>query len=78
MVSGDGAPPWYERPEARAALADRDVCAVYRLLQQQGVSQRVIARRTRQSQSEVSKIVAGRPRCSWPPQPKTSTCRPKP
>ncbi len=51
---------WYECPEARAALADRDICAVYRLLQQDGVSQREIARRTGQCQSEVSDIVQGR------------------
>jgi transcriptional regulator with XRE-family HTH domain/tetratricopeptide (TPR) repeat protein len=59
-MSGQASGPWYERPEARAALGERDVCAVYRLLQREGVSQREIARRTGQSQSEVSDIVAGR------------------
>ncbi|MGH3755508.1 MAG: helix-turn-helix domain-containing protein [Pseudonocardiaceae bacterium] len=53
-------PQWYERPEARAALAARDVGVVYRLLQRYGVSQREIARRTGQSQSEVSEILKGR------------------
>ena len=52
--------PWYEEPEARAALAARDVGAVYRLLQRVGVSQREIARRTGQSQSEVSAILRNR------------------
>ncbi len=44
----------------RAALASRDVTAVYRLLTQVGVTQRVIAAATGQSQSEVSNIVVGR------------------
>ncbi len=44
----------------RAALATRDITAVYRLLMQAGVAQRVIAAATGQSQSEVSAIVAGR------------------
>lgn len=56
----DGAaPPWYTRPEARELLAERDIGAVYRLLHQGGVSQREIARRTGQSQSEVSEIIHG-------------------
>ncbi|MGH3929763.1 MAG: helix-turn-helix domain-containing protein [Pseudonocardiaceae bacterium] len=56
----DGAsPPWYTRPEAREALAERDIGAVYRLLYRDGVSQREIARRTGQSQSEVSEIIHG-------------------
>jgi transcriptional regulator with XRE-family HTH domain len=53
------APPWYTRPEAREALANRDVGAVYWILYQDGVSQREIARRTGQSQSEVSEILHG-------------------
>jgi transcriptional regulator with XRE-family HTH domain len=60
VVSEGASSLWYERPAARVALANRDVCAVYLLLQQEGVSQREIARRTGQSQSEVSNIVAGR------------------
>ncbi|MGB8200480.1 MAG: helix-turn-helix transcriptional regulator, partial [Pseudonocardiaceae bacterium] len=54
------ASPWYEEPEARAALAARDVGAVFRLLQRVGVSQREIGRRTGQSQSEVSTILRNR------------------
>ncbi len=60
MVSEGVTSQWYERPGARVALAARDVGAVYRLLQQDGVTQREIARRTGQSQSEVSAILQGR------------------
>jgi transcriptional regulator with XRE-family HTH domain len=59
-VSEDSHTQWYERPEARIALDARDVGAVYRLLQRDGVTQREIARRTGQSQSEVSEILRGR------------------
>lgn len=51
--------PWYMCPDARKALAERDIGAVYRLLYRDGVSQREIARRTGQSQSEVSEIMYG-------------------
>ena len=51
--------PWYLHPEARQALAARDIPAVYRMLYQGGVAQREIARRTGQSQSEVSEIIHG-------------------
>ena len=44
----------------RAALAARDIAAVFRLLQRVGVSQRRIAALTGQSQSEISEILAGR------------------
>jgi transcriptional regulator with XRE-family HTH domain len=44
----------------RAALAVRDVAAVFRLLQKHGVSQRQIAALTGQSQSEISEILGGR------------------
>jgi transcriptional regulator with XRE-family HTH domain len=44
----------------RAALDARDVTLVYRLLYQSGVTQREIARRTGQSQSEVCDILKGR------------------
>jgi transcriptional regulator with XRE-family HTH domain len=44
----------------RRRLCERDIAGVYRLLQAHGVSQRAIAARTGQSQSEVSEIVAGR------------------
>ena len=50
-------PPWYMCPDARKALAERDIGAVYRLLYRGGVSQQEIARRTRQSQSEVWEIM---------------------
>jgi transcriptional regulator with XRE-family HTH domain len=44
----------------RAALDARDVTVVYRLLYEGGVTQREIARRTGQSQSEVCDILKGR------------------
>ncbi len=53
-------PAMFEGAEMRAALAARDVTLVYRLLRQRGVTQREIARRTGQSQSEVSDILKGR------------------
>jgi transcriptional regulator with XRE-family HTH domain len=53
-------PEVWERPEMRAALAGRDIGRVYKLLKQDGISQREIARRTGQSQSEVSEILKGR------------------
>ncbi|MGH3908384.1 MAG: helix-turn-helix domain-containing protein, partial [Pseudonocardiaceae bacterium] len=55
----DAAPPWYTRPEARTALTARDITTVYQILYRSGVSQREIARRTGQSQSEVSDILRG-------------------
>jgi transcriptional regulator with XRE-family HTH domain len=60
VVNEGVTPQWYERPEARAVLTARDVGGVYRLLQREGVPQREIARRTGQSQSEVSEILRGR------------------
>src|SRR6266540_2726280 len=53
-------PEEWEQPEMRAALAGREVSAVYRLLRKHGVSQRQIAAMTGQSQSEVSEILKGR------------------
>jgi predicted XRE-type DNA-binding protein len=53
------APPWYTHSDARKALAARDIATVYRMLYRGGVSQREIARRTGQSQSEVSEIIHG-------------------
>ncbi|WP_132877134.1 helix-turn-helix domain-containing protein [Tamaricihabitans halophyticus] len=44
----------------RAALANREVSAVYRQLRKVGISQRQIAAMTGQSQSEVSEILKGR------------------
>ena len=50
---------WGE-PEIRAALAVRDMGAVYRALTGRGVSQSQIAASVGQSQSEVSEIIKGR------------------
>lgn len=50
----------WERTDMREALAVRDICTVYRLLQRFGVSQRRIAARVGQSQSEISEILGGR------------------
>jgi plasmid maintenance system antidote protein VapI len=44
----------------RYALAVHDIAKVYRLLQRFGVSQRRIAARVGQAQSEVSEIIGGR------------------
>jgi hypothetical protein len=52
-------PKVWERADMRRFLAVRDVGSVYRLLQRSGVSQRAIAARTGQSQSEISEIIAG-------------------
>ena len=46
-------------PEMLAALARRDVHAVFRLINNSGVSQREIARRIGFTQSEVSEIITG-------------------
>jgi transcriptional regulator with XRE-family HTH domain len=53
-------PAVWERPAMSAALAARDVAAIFRLLQNIGVSQRRIAAMTGQSQSEISEILAAR------------------
>ncbi|MCA1670719.1 MAG: helix-turn-helix domain-containing protein, partial [Actinobacteria bacterium] len=53
-------PAMFEGAEMGAALAARDVTLLYRLLCQAGVTQREIAQRTGQSQSEVSDILKGR------------------
>lgn len=53
-------PALFATVKMRRALAGRDIGGVYRLLKAAGVSQREIARRTGQSQSEVSEILAGR------------------
>src|SRR5262245_25484040 len=53
-------PAVWRRDDMQAALAARDIASVYRLLQRFGVSQRMIADRAGQSQSEVSEILAGR------------------
>jgi transcriptional regulator with XRE-family HTH domain len=48
------------QPGMRAALAQRDITAVYRLLARAGLSQRRIGALTGQSQGEVSEIIHGR------------------
>jgi transcriptional regulator with XRE-family HTH domain len=53
-------PALYEREDVRRILAVRDVGALYRVLQGEGVTQRQIAELVGQSQSEVSEILAGR------------------
>lgn len=50
----------WDLPDMRAALAERDISGMYRQLRRQGVSQRQIAAKTGQSQSEVSEILKGR------------------
>jgi helix-turn-helix protein len=50
---------WHEPPMIRA-LAERDMAAVFGLLQEYGLSQRSIAARTGQSQSEISEVISGR------------------
>lgn len=69
------APPWYTHPDARKALAERDIGAVYRLRYRDGVSQGEIARRTGQRQSEVSEIMYGgrQVRCTSRPGGRRST-----
>ncbi|MGH3543682.1 MAG: helix-turn-helix domain-containing protein, partial [Mycobacterium sp.] len=53
-------PQMWDRADVRAVLAVRDVGALYRLLGEEGVSQRQISVLTGQSQSEVSEIIRGR------------------
>jgi transcriptional regulator with XRE-family HTH domain/tetratricopeptide (TPR) repeat protein len=47
-------------PEARAALAQRDITTVYRLLCEAGITQARIGRATGQGPNEVSEIISGR------------------
>jgi predicted XRE-type DNA-binding protein len=49
-----------EHPEMRRALAHRDIRAIYSIVQRYGISQRRIAAKTGQSQSEVSDILTGK------------------
>jgi transcriptional regulator with XRE-family HTH domain len=53
-------PDLWEKPDMRAALANKEISQVYRLLRKHGISQRQIAAQTGQSQSEVSEILKGR------------------
>jgi hypothetical protein len=52
-------PKVWQREDMRRAVAVRDIGTVFRILQKVGVSQRAIAARTGQSQSEISEIIAG-------------------
>ncbi len=52
----------WQRSDMRQALASHDMVTVYRLLQRFGMSQRAIAARTGQSQSEISEILSKRRR----------------
>src|SRR5690606_20228324 len=53
-------PRAWDNPRIRAALAERDLATVYRVLGAYGVSQRKIAAITGQAQSEISEILGGR------------------
>jgi len=52
-------PRLYDRPEVCRILAERDIGALYRALNDAGVTQRQIAELTGQSQSEVSETLSG-------------------
>ena len=57
----DPLPTWlWHEPQMTKALAERDMATVFRLLQECGLSQRGIAARTGQSQSEISEVMSGR------------------
>jgi hypothetical protein len=62
----------WDTPDMRAALARRDIPAVYRGLKVAGVTQRDIAALTGQHQSEVSAIVP-RTYMGWRTTPKSGT-----
>ena len=53
-------PTTWHRPEMLAAVTNRDITNVFRLLQKIGMSQQRIAALTGQSQPEVSAILHGR------------------
>jgi hypothetical protein len=52
-------PRLWERRDMRFALAGHDIETVYGLVQKYGVSQRALAARTGQCQSEISEILTG-------------------
>ncbi|MGH3684112.1 MAG: helix-turn-helix domain-containing protein [Pseudonocardiaceae bacterium] len=59
--AGQVGPGWYQRAGVREILAGWDIAALYRVLQDEGgLSQRQIAARTGQQQSEVAEILSGR------------------
>ncbi|MGH3911252.1 MAG: hypothetical protein ACRDRM_10535, partial [Pseudonocardiaceae bacterium] len=53
-------PAWFDAPDMRRVLVERDIGALYRALIDFGVSQRQIAACTGQAQSEVSEILKDR------------------
>ena len=53
-------PALCQRDDVREVLAERDIGALYRVLRDEGITQRTIAELTGQSQSEVSEILKGR------------------
>ena len=53
-------PALYRRGDVRRILAERDIGGLYRVLRDEGITQRRIAELTGQSQSEVSEILKGR------------------
>jgi hypothetical protein len=53
-------PAIWRREDMRAAMVDRDIGAMFKILGRHGISQRRIAALTGQSQSEISEIIAGR------------------
>lgn len=53
-------PALYYRDDVRAVLAVRDIGALFRVLEDVGLTQQEIARLTGQAQSEVAEILAGR------------------
>ena len=61
LPADEAIPGWVWHTDAMTvALADRDIGAAFRLLGQLGLSQRRLAARTGQRQSEISEITAGR------------------
>jgi hypothetical protein len=50
----------WDRPDVATILVERDITALFKLLQRCGLSQREIARRTGQQQSEIAEIIGGR------------------
>jgi transcriptional regulator with XRE-family HTH domain len=55
-----GAADFWADPAIATSLITRDIRAIYRYLQNRGISQRDIAYRTGQQQSEISEVLAGR------------------
>lgn len=56
---------WWDTPQMRTALAQRDVGALFRWLQRYGWTQTQIGGATAQSQGEVSEVIKGRQIRTW-------------